>query len=109
MGVSDVDTSAASGLLVDAAAIRLALACGLFFAAWRPHISAALMPVYGAFAAFSWGFSTRDLVLGQMTAQGLAGLALLVASAAALLWAWLNSSGFGEFGRVWRSITAQPY
>ena len=109
VGVSDVDTSAASGLLVDAAAIRLALACGLFFAAWRPQISAALMPVYGAFAAFSCGFATRDLVLGQMTAHGLVGLALLVASAAALLWAWLNSSGFGEFGRVWRSITAQPY
>ena len=107
--LSDVDTSAASGLLVDAAAIRLALACGLFFAAWRPQISAALMPVYGAFAAFSCGFATRDLVLGQMTAQGLAGLALLVASAAALLCAWLNSSGFGGFGRVWRSITAQPY
>ena len=94
--LSDVDTSAASGMLVD-------------FAAWRPHISAALMPVYGAFAAFSCGFATRDLVLGQMTAQGLVGLALLVASAAALLCAWLNSSGFGGFGRVWRSITAQPY
>ncbi|WP_246118282.1 zf-HC2 domain-containing protein [Corynebacterium canis] len=97
-----------SGLLVDAAAVRLALAFGLFFAAWRPKATSGLLPVYGALWAFTFGFATREVVLGLVSPQDAFGLVLLLASVVVMLSAWLHCVGFSAIGRAWRALTAQP-
>ncbi|MDO5076345.1 zf-HC2 domain-containing protein [Corynebacterium sp.] len=97
-----------AGLLVDAAAVRLALAFGLLFAAWRPAATSGLLPVYGALWAFSFGFATREVVLGLLNFQDVLGLALLLVSVIVMLSTWLHNVGFSAFGRAWRALTAQP-
>ena len=62
---------------VDAAAIRMAFAVGMFWAAWRPRAAMGMTPVYGAAAMFSIGFATRDLVLGTLQFIDVAALALM--------------------------------
>ena len=97
-------------LFIEAAAIRLALACGLIFAAWRPQVSVALLPVYGAFAAFRCGFATREVILGIASFKDLVGLAVLVAAPIVLLCTWIAGLGGSlRFAQLWRSLTAQPY
>ena len=103
-----VDTSVTAGLFVDAAAVRLALAFGLFFAAWRPQNVAGMVPVYGALWAFSFGFATRDVVLGYASASDVFGLVLLLLSTLVLLWTWLAGFGLVAMGRAWRAATARP-
>ncbi|MCK7638113.1 zf-HC2 domain-containing protein [Corynebacterium pygosceleis] len=103
-----IDTSVTAGLFVDAAAVRLALGVGLFFAAWRPRNAAGMLPVYGALWAFSFGFATREVVLGYASASDVFGLVLLLVSTLVLLWTWLSGFGLAAMGRAWRAVTAQP-
>ncbi|MEZ2122439.1 MULTISPECIES: zf-HC2 domain-containing protein [unclassified Corynebacterium] len=102
------DATVVAGLLVDAAAVRLSLAFGLFFAAWRPQSVSGMLPVYGALWAFSFGFAARDVVLGYASTSDIFGLVLLLVSALVLLWTWLSGFGLVAMGRAWRAATAQP-
>lgn len=95
-------------LLVDAAAMRFALGFGLFFVAWRPRNSGALLPVYGALFAFSFGFATRDVVLGTADLSEGWWLFLMFCSAVTLLVTWLSGFGLAAMERVWRSASAAP-
>ncbi|WP_297003883.1 zf-HC2 domain-containing protein [uncultured Corynebacterium sp.] len=76
-------------LSVDAATVRLALAAGLIWGAWRPRAAPGLLPVFLALWAFGAGFSTRDLVLGYLDMPTVAGLLLHLASCAAVVGVWL--------------------
>lgn len=98
----------AASLLVDAAAVRLALAFGLFFATWRPSATSGLLPVYGALWAFSFGFATREVVLGFASTQDILGLFLLFISVLLMLSTWLHCIGFATISRAWKTVTAQP-
>lgn len=76
-------------LSVDAATVRLALAAGLIWGAWRPRAAPGLLPVFLGLWAFGAGFSTRDLVLGYLGPGTVAGLLLHLASCAAVIGVWL--------------------
>lgn len=76
-------------LSVDAATVRLALAAGLIWGAWRPRAAPGLLPVFVALWGFGAGFSTRDLVLGYLDLPTVAGLLLHLASCAAVVGVWL--------------------
>lgn len=78
-----------TSLSVDAATVRLALAAGLLWGAWRPRAAPGLLPVFLALWGFGAGFSTRDLVLGYLDAPTVAGLLLHLASCAAVIGVWL--------------------
>ncbi|QMV85774.1 zf-HC2 domain-containing protein [Corynebacterium hindlerae] len=97
-----------AGLLFDAAAFRMAMAFGLFFAAWRLQSAAGLFPVFGALFTFSLGFGVRDLVLGFATAGDVWGIALMFATAVLVLLAWLTTLRTGTVDRMVRSVTATP-
>lgn len=76
-------------LSVDAATVRLALAAGLIWGAWRPRAAPGLLPVFLALWGFGAGFSTRDLVLGYLEPSTVVGLLLHLASCAAVGGVWL--------------------
>lgn len=76
-------------LSVDAATVRLALAAGLLWGAWRPRAAPGLLPVFLALWAFGAGFSTRDFILGYLNAGTVIGLLLHLASCAAVIGVWL--------------------
>ncbi|MDO5731101.1 zf-HC2 domain-containing protein [Corynebacterium sphenisci] len=97
-----------AGYAVDAAALRLALAAGLFWAAWRPQVAAAMAPVYGAAAMFSGGFATRELVLGAADAADLARLALMFATAGVLTVVWLGGYTPRAIAEAWRAAAGLP-
>lgn len=107
-GVPGAEDPVLSRLLIDAVAFRLALAFGLFFAAWRPSSAAGLFPVCGALAMFSVGFRASDIVLGQASLSDLWGLALLVVTALAVLAAWLTTWRLGSVDRFVRSVSSKP-
>ncbi|MDO4685256.1 MAG: zf-HC2 domain-containing protein [Corynebacterium sp.] len=108
-GSIPADDEHTAGLLVDAAAVRLALAFGLLYASWRPTATSGLLPVYGALWAFSFGFATREVVLGFASTQDIFGLALLLVSVVVMLSTWLHCVGFATLHRAWQTVTAQPY
>ncbi|MGO2514536.1 zf-HC2 domain-containing protein [Corynebacterium variabile] len=74
---------------VDAATVRLALAGGLIWGAWRPRAAPGLLPVFLALWGFGAGFSTRDLVLGYLDVPTVAGLLLHLASCVTVVGVWL--------------------
>lgn len=76
-------------LSVEAATMRLALAAGLLWGAWRPRAAPGLLPVFLALWAFGAGFSTRDLILGYLDTGTVMGLLLHLASCAAVIGVWL--------------------
>ncbi len=93
---------------IDAAAIRLAFAVGMFWAAWRPRAAMGMTPVYGAAAMFSIGFATRDLVLGTLGVADVAGLALMALSAVALGLVWLGGYTPSAMAQAWRAAAGRP-
>lgn len=76
-------------LTVDGATVRLALAAGLIWGAWRPRAAPGLLPVFLALWGFGAGFSTRDLILGYLDCATVAGLLLYLASCVAVVGVWL--------------------
>ena len=93
---------------VDAAAIRMAFAVGMFWAAWRPRAAMGMTPVYGAAAMFSIGFATRDLVLGTLQFTDVAALALMAVSAIALGLVWLGGYTPAAMAQAWRAASGRP-
>ncbi|MGP6175023.1 zf-HC2 domain-containing protein [Corynebacterium sp. A21] len=95
-------------LLVETAALRLALGFGLFFAAWQPRLVVGMLPMVGALLTFSAGFAARDVVLGMVAGNQLGFLLLLLLTVAVLAWSWLNNYGLAAFRQTWDSLSAKP-
>ncbi|WP_448852081.1 zf-HC2 domain-containing protein [Corynebacterium sp. 335C] len=106
-GAAMRDWADAARLAAEAAAIRFALAVGLFWAAWRPKAAMGMAPVYGAAAMFSAGFGAASLVLGGVDAAGVAKLVLLFASAAALAAVWLGGYTPQALAQAWRAASGR--
>ncbi len=101
------DWADAARLAADAAAIRFALAVGLFWAAWRPRAAMGMAPVYGAAAMFSAGFGAVSLVLGGVTVADVAKLVLLFVSALALAAVWLGGYTPQALAQAWRAAAGR--
>lgn len=104
--IEAIDDAAAPA--VDAAALRLAFAVGMFWAAWRPRAAMGMAPVYGAAAMFSFGFATRELVLGSLRVVDVAGLLLMAVSALALVVVWLGAFTPAAMAQAWRAASGRP-
>lgn len=102
------DDPMVAGLLVDAAAFRIAMAFGLFYAAWRPQAATGLFPIFGGLFMFSLGFGMRDLILGYATGSDVFGIALMFVTAVVVLIAWITTLQQGTVDRLLRSVTATP-
>lgn len=96
-----------AALMIESAALRLALGVGLFFAAWRPHLVAGMLPIVATLSTFLTGFAMRDIVLGAASIGQIAWLVTLMLVVAALLWAWLAGRG-ADLRAAWRSLSADP-
>lgn len=94
-------------LLMEAAALRFALASGLGFAAWRPASAPGLMPVACTMFAFLCGFTMRDFALGTASAGQVYILVATGLATAALGWAWAADRGFVP-REVFRGLSANP-
>lgn len=97
-----------SDLLVESAALRLALGFGLFFAAWQPRLVVGMLPIVGALFTFSAGFAARDVILGTAAAGQLGHIFLLFVTLGVLVWSWLNNYGADHFRHTWESLSAKP-
>lgn len=106
MAVSESDPVVS--LALDAAAFRFALAVGMFWAAWRPRAAMGMAPLYGAAAMFSAGFATRDIIVGVFGLTDFAQIALLMASAVALVVVWIGSFGPTAIAQAWRGASGRP-
>ncbi|GAB3648306.1 hypothetical protein GCM10027595_23220 [Corynebacterium nasicanis] len=108
-GVSapDADPRTAS-LLVDAAAVRLSFALGLFTVAWKPRLVSPLLVVLGAMWTFLFGFLMRDFVLDTVGAGQIPALLLLLVTLLALAWAWLNHHGYVSVRALLRELGSGP-
>ncbi|MGJ4050763.1 zf-HC2 domain-containing protein [Corynebacterium macclintockiae] len=111
--IEDDATSSQLHLVSDAAAMRFALAGGLLWAAWRPKVASAILPIYLAIWAFGVGFATREIVLGLISEAGdLSTLWLLLVHLAAVLalvvvWAG-RQNVFMPLRQSLRALMAQP-
>ncbi len=100
-------------LISDAATMRFALASGLVWAAWRPKVASAVLPIYLAIWAFGLGFATREIVLGMIGERGdLNTLWLLLvhlAAVVALVVVWAGRQNvFMPLQQSLRALMAQP-
>ncbi|PRQ12475.1 hypothetical protein C1Y63_01400 [Corynebacterium sp. 13CS0277] len=98
----------AEALALDAAAVRMTLAFGALFAAWRPDAMAALAPMYGALCAFSVGLRLRDIIFGTITGGEVWFLVLAGACAVTLIAGWLGRSGVVLLRSTWKTLNAVP-
>lgn len=89
--------------LVEAAAVRLGLAAGLGFVAYRPNAAVSLLAVMGTMFVFSLGFAVRDIALGQAAAAQLYFLGATGVSAVALVAMWAAERGF-SIPDAWRAL-----
>ena len=67
-----------------------------------------MAPVYGAAAMFSFGFATRELVLGSLRVLDVAGLLLMAVSALALVVVWLGAFTPAAMAQAWRAASGRP-
>lgn len=100
-------------LVSDAATMRFALAGGLLWAAWRPKVASAVLPIYLGLWGFGLGFATREIVLNMIGAQGsLNTLWLLLvhlAAVVALVVVWAGRQNvFMPLRQSVRALMAQP-
>lgn len=100
-------------LVVDAAAVRFALAAGLLWGALRPASGPGLLPVFIALWGFTAGFATRDVVLGLMDGEvdvaQVLGLLLHLAACAALVSVWLaRHHAVAPLRQSLRMLSARP-
>lgn len=82
-----------SQLFVDAATVRMAMAIGLCWVAWRPTASTGMIPLCGALWAFSAGFAARDIVLGIASWSTVSGVAVFILTLVVLVWTWISHYG----------------
>lgn len=92
---------------IEAAALRLGLASGVLFAAWRPRLAPGLLPAACTMFAFLFGFAMRDIALGQLAMQQIYTLAALACVTAALGWAWVADRGYFPAALL-RTLNADP-
>lgn len=90
--------------MVEAAAVRLALASGLLFGAWWPRLVVGMLPMMGTYFMFTAGVTMRDLVVGNASAEQWIHLLMLFLSLTVLLWSWLNNYGIDAFRRYWVTL-----
>ena len=96
-----------AALLIESAALRLALGVSLFFAAWRPHLVSGMLPIVATLLTFLTGFAMRDILLGASSIEQIAWLVTLLLVVVTLLWAWLVGRG-ADLRAAWRSLAADP-
>ncbi|WP_394285589.1 zf-HC2 domain-containing protein [Corynebacterium sp.] len=96
-----------AALLIEGAAVRLALAVGLGLAAWQPRMAGGMAPVVATLWAFLTGFAVRDIVLGAASLAQIAQLGVLALVTVVLVWLWGAGRGLNP-GQLWRSLSAQP-
>lgn len=111
---SDTQDAAIARLVMDAATTRFALGIGLAWAAWKPRVAGALLPIYLAMWAFGAGIATRDIVMGLVETSVdvpsvLGTLALHLVAVIALITCWLaRVHTVTPLRQYWRWLTAQP-
>ena len=88
---------------VEAAAIRMGLAVGLGFVAYRPNMAVALLSVCGTLTVFVFGFTVRDIVLGQVLPSQIYFLVLSALAALGLIGMWAAERGWSIPG-AWRAL-----
>ncbi len=88
-----------AAFLVEDAAMRLGLASGLFFAAWRPSNAPGMLPIITTMFMFLAGFAVRDIVVGRLELHQVYMLLSLAFTSLALGWAWAADKGYA--GRGW--------
>lgn len=102
--LADPDRAALS---MEAAAVRLGIASGLGFVAWRPRLAPGLLPFACTTFLFLLGFAMRDIAWGTLAAQQVYFLAAVGASAAALAWCWAADRGY-VLRAALRGLSADP-
>ena len=93
--------------LIEAAALRLGLAGGMIFSAWRPHLVGGLLPVVATAFFFLAGFAMRDIAVGTLSTSQVYTLCGLGASATVMFWTWLADRGF-FIRQMWKDLSADP-
>ena len=96
-----------ASLLMEGAAMRFGMACGLLFSAWRPAAVTGLLPVSATMFAFLFGFGMRDIALGTMTIEQVYFLIATALATISLGWAWAAEKGY-LVRAWWKSLNAQP-
>ena len=96
-----------ANLLMEGAAVRFGMACGLFFSAWRPAALTGLLPVSATMFAFLFGFGMRDIALGTVTIEQVYFLIATALATLSLAWAWAAEKGY-LVRAWWKSLNAQP-
>ena len=96
-----------ANLLMEGAAVRFGMACGLFFSAWRPAALTGLLPVSATMFAFLFGFGMRDIALGTVTIEQVYFLIATALATFSLAWAWAAEKGY-LVRAWWKSLNAQP-
>ena len=95
-------------LALDAAAVRMTLAFGAFFAAWRPAAMASLAPMYGALFAFQVGLRLRELIMGTLSGSDVVFIIAVGVCALTLLAGWLGRTGAVLLRSTWKTLSAAP-
>ena len=85
-----------ANLLMEGAAVRFGMACGLLWSAWRPA------------SVFLFGFGVRDIALGTVTMEQVYLLIATALSTISLAWAWAAEKGY-LVRAWWKSLNAQPH
>lgn len=93
--------------LAEGAAVRLAIASALFFAAWRPASASGLLPLTCTLFLFMFGFTMRDIALGQLAATQMYLLVATGLTSLALAATWAADRGY-FIRQAWRSLSANP-
>ena len=94
--------------LIEAAALRLGLAGGMFFSAWRPNLIGGLLPVVGTAFFFLTGFAMRDIALDTLSTSQVYTLCGLGIALAVMVWTWLADRGY-FIRHMWKNLSADPY
>lgn len=97
-----------ANLLMEGAAVRFGMACGLLWSAWRPASVTGLLPVSATMFAFLFGFGVRDIALGTVTMEQVYLLIATALSTMSLAWAWAAEKGY-LVRAWWKSLNAQPH
>ncbi|MCZ9306942.1 zf-HC2 domain-containing protein [Corynebacterium sp. c8Ua_181] len=96
-----------ASLLMEGAAMRFGMACGLFFSAWRPAAVTGLLPVSATMFAFLFGFGMRDIALSTVTIEQVYFLIATALATISLGWGWAAEKGY-LVRAWWKSLNAQP-
>lgn len=94
--------------LIEDAALRLGLAAGMIFSAWRPNLVGGLLPVLTTAFFFLFGFAMRDIALDSLSTSQVYTLVGMGAAALVMFWTWLADRGY-FIRQMWKNLSADPY